>query len=154
MIGIFSLVGPLLGSLGGLAGVASIPYIGPLLSFFGTGVGRLVGVGLIVLGAYAYGHHKGEAYEHRLCEARIITINKNWSDAVAKAAEDFAEERRKRDDDVDATLGSLVEQQTKTIAERAAAAEKKVQEYEADRAKRPSDATCLLSPDDLGLRKR
>lgn len=156
MIGVLALIGPLLGGLGGLSaiGLGAIPFVGPLLKFFGTGAGRLVGVVVIVAAAYGYGWLKGDAHGDRQCTAKIETLNRNWQDRVDAAAAEFARARAARDAEVDAAIAAAVKDATDQAGEAIAEREQRVKDYEAELAKRKNAAGCILGDDDIGLRRR
>lgn len=152
----FALAGPLLGAIGGFAsaGAGAIPYVGPLLKFFGTGPGRIIGFGLLVAAAYGVGWFKGDAHGDAQCVVKIEQVNRIWQGRVDQAAKDFADARKQRDDEVDKTIAREVDARVKKLGDVTADLEQRVKDYEDQLRKRPAAPGCLLGPDDLGLRRR
>jgi hypothetical protein len=74
MIGLAAFMGPLLAGVGGLtvAGIGSVPYLGAVLAFLGTGAGRVVMMLLAAGGLYLFAFHKGESGARAECEAGAL----------------------------------------------------------------------------------
>jgi hypothetical protein len=67
-------IGLILGGLGAVGGIAAIPYVGPVIAFFLSPVGRWVAVGLIVAAAYGYGWYKGDRSADAKCAAASARV--------------------------------------------------------------------------------
>jgi hypothetical protein len=156
MIALLGFIGPLLGGIGGLSaiGLGAIPFVGPLLKFFGTGAGKLVGLALLAVTVYSVGWFKGDAHGDAQCVVKLERLNTEWKDRVDAAAAAFAAARKARDAEIDAEIARVVRERSGAEASEVAELKQRVDDYEREIAKRPKADACALGPDDIGLRKR
>lgn len=140
MTGVFALLG-LAGGAGTL--FAAVPFVGPLLSFFGSKAGRWVAVGLVIAGAYAYGFYKGDAHGDKQCAAAALAAQQEKHELEMKAAADQVAREK--------SVSALLAAQAKNAEEKIRALEKLIADAERAAPGKPGpgalyDASCRATP--------
>lgn len=110
-----------------------IAFLGPVLSFFLSPIGRIVGIGLIVAAAYGAGVWKGHSIATGKCNAAALLSKIDAMNTDLDAATKAADEAEKARSD---------------LAAISADDKLRIEEYETQLRKRP-DAACTLGDDDI-----
>jgi hypothetical protein len=104
-----------------------------VIDFFKTPLGQIVGVALLVAGAYVYGGHEAK-----------LEVRAEWAAANVKA--DLA--KKKREQEVQTRVDELERTKTAALETQQDEFRKKLEQYETELKKRP-DARCTLGSDDI-----
>ena len=114
----FGLVGTLLGGIGALGALSAMPFIGPIIAFFASPVGRILLVYVILpLMIFGYGFYKGDKHGDRQCaDARIeqnnarLRLEANLAKNQAATAKSVAAELEEQNREAEGKIRDLEKQ--------------------------------------------